>query len=470
MLNAEDYRSGRCGHASEFMSRLWDNSSGTSPKGNLEPQDLTELHQTPVEMEGEFCHAIQSGYKWIFFFHGKQGDFPVVCNFAADLNHPFSLKSAGVLFRLRGRETRNTFSSLNAKSVLVLDSLSDIQALSNPPWSHSKSIWIVSVLSFCVGVGVLASFISLLRLRSSLRKMAKTEQELVELNKALEERIRIRTQELQVVNANLEYQIAERKKADEKIAIQQAELLHVSRLSTLGLMSTAISHEINQPLGAISNYSAASLQLIETQGGAALPEIKSHIEEISIQSLRAGQIIKRMRCFGRKTAARRSTCDLNDIVRDSVELLGMELQHRTIRTRVDLYPKPVTFIADRIQIQQLIVNLIANAADSMQDNRPDQRTITLRTSDVGDAVILMVDDQGGGVPAEMIERIFEPFVSSKPEGMGIGLSICEAIAQDHGGRISAENIVPGARFTLQLPKNFLLRQETISSIGTLVTV
>ncbi len=256
--------------------------------------------------------------------------------------------------------------------------------------------------------------------------------------------------------------ITEQKRIETELQRQQAELLHVSRLSAMGQLVASLSHELAQPLSAIGNFSAACLALVphpappESRAAPAARQepqpLAQYLGEISRQSKRAGEILKRLRDFTRKSPAKRSSCDLNVVIRDSVELTANELRRRQVAVRMDLAAPLPLVSADRIQLQQVIVNLLTNAADAMADVEPALRVIHVLLRVVEGGVVIDVGDQGTGIRPELIERVFEPFYTTKPDGMGIGLGICRSIVHDHGGKIEAfNNPRGGATFRVRLP-------------------
>jgi len=245
--------------------------------------------------------------------------------------------------------------------------------------------------------------------------------------------------------------ITERRQTEERLARQQTELLHVSRLSTVGQMVAALSHEVAQPLTAISNFAAASQTLLDGSGEAPA-ELREYVAEINRQSQRAGTILQHLRDYSRKSPVRHAVCDLNEVVRDSVALTASEFRRRQVRIDWNSEAATLTTEGDRIQLQQVVVNLLTNAADAMQNLEPSERLIRLRTWQDGDTVFAEVSDCGPGISPEHLSRVFDPFFTTKANGMGIGLSICRTIVNDHGGSIeTAGNQACGATFQVRLP-------------------
>jgi two-component system sensor kinase FixL len=246
--------------------------------------------------------------------------------------------------------------------------------------------------------------------------------------------------------------ITDRKRAEEELALRQAELLHAARLSSVGQMVAALSHEVAQPLSAIGNFAAASALLLESNPQESWELLQEYNQAIGKQNQRCGAILERLRNFSRRSAAQRTTGDVNDLLRESAELMAHEIRRAGIKVRFDLEESLQPVLCDRVQIEQVVVNLLANARDVLRDRPADQRRITIRSHNEQAAVIFEVEDTGGGIAPEVLHRLFEPFVTTKAGGMGIGLSICRTIIRDHGGTIEAASLPSGGtRFRLSLP-------------------
>ena len=239
--------------------------------------------------------------------------------------------------------------------------------------------------------------------------------------------MRDRTAHLKTANEELEHANRERLK-------HQAELAHVSRLVTVGELSTGLAHELNQPLTSITSYSDACIAACENDQVDS-GELLDSLHRISEQAVRAGQIISRLRKMVQKGPPRHSTVKLNELVREAVELLQPLATKRRVIIELDLDPELNSVRADHIQIEQVILNLARNAIDAMDEIERGPRRIEIRTTTVDDGVELIVRDYGIGVPADLSRRLFEPFVSSKEQGLGIGLAISRTIIHAHKGRI-----------------------------------
>jgi len=246
-------------------------------------------------------------------------------------------------------------------------------------------------------------------------------------------------------------EVTELRRSEEAARQRQAELTHVQRLSTLGELAAGLAHEINQPLAAIVNYARGSARRLRDEPGDAAAVLPA-IDSIATEALRAGEVIRRLRHLIRKEEARREWVDLNALVSEAVGIVGPEA--RLAGVRVEAYPAdgvpPV--LGDSIQIEQVILNLLRNAVEAMAGGARRVLQVTTRVSRPGH-VELAVRDTGPGLPAGVAEAVFEPFVSTKAGGLGMGLSISRTIVQAHGGRIwaSANHPESGATFRVELP-------------------
>ena len=278
-----------------------------------------------------------------------------------------------------------------------------------------------------------------------------------------------------LVHLGITRDITPQRTAEEVIAQQQGQLLHVSRLSTMGQMVAAISHEITQPLSAISNFAAACSLLLNQDNSK--DTIEEHIDAIQKQSERAGAIITRIRDFARRTEPHRSTCDLRKLVNDALDLSRADLRRRGVAVEFASPEPTVVVLADAVQIQQVLMNLLSNACDAMQDQPENERRVWIRCgkaepsedpesfdsseffhvsaisneqpTSYGRVEII---DNGPGIDPEHVRQLFDPFYTSKPHGMGIGLAICRDIIRSHRGSISAESAADrGACFWFTLP-------------------
>jgi signal transduction histidine kinase len=232
----------------------------------------------------------------------------------------------------------------------------------------------------------------------------------------------------------------------------QAEIAHAARLSTLGSMAAGLAHELNQPLSAVVSYARGCARRLEAGDlpKAALLEV---LEEISAQALRAGEVLRRIREFLRGES-RREQVDLNDVVRRAIRFAEGEARRGDVQLALDLAPEALNIEVDPIQIEQVLLNLVQNGFDVMATNNGTERILAIATRRLAaDTVEVTVTDTGAGMTAAVASRLFEPFFSTKPDGLGLGLAICRTIVEAHGGRLwaTANAGTPGTafRFTLR---------------------
>ncbi|MCH7885972.1 MAG: PAS domain S-box protein [Planctomycetes bacterium] len=249
--------------------------------------------------------------------------------------------------------------------------------------------------------------------------------------------------------------ITQRKKAEEQLRRQQVELAAVSRMTTIGGLATAIAHELNQPLTAIVNYAKGSC-LRFSAGEETAPnrrEVAKVMELIADQGLRAGEIIKSLRKLVGKAEPKQSTSDINEVIDEVIQLLRADARFHGSIIEVSVADNLPLVLVDRIQIQQVLVNLVHNAVEAMAGAAtPDRRVLITANAAGGNAVEVAVQDSGPGLDADLLARIFDPFFSTKSEGLGIGLSISRSIIEAHGGSLTASaNIHQGMTFRFTLP-------------------
>jgi two-component system sensor histidine kinase DctS len=245
--------------------------------------------------------------------------------------------------------------------------------------------------------------------------------------------------------------VSERRRMDERERAHEAELAHVLRLSTLGEMTTGLAHELNQPLSGIVSYARGCARRLEAGmlDSAAVADV---LARISGEALRAGEIIRRLRGLVRKERPRREPIDLNRIVREVTRLVAADARQRRTRLHLRLQAPLPAVRADRIQIEQVLLNLIRNGFEAMAEVAVDQRLLIIETSANGTGrVEVAVSDAGPGVAPESSERVFEPFFTTKGEGLGMGLAISRTIVEAHEGRLSFAAGPVGARFSFELP-------------------
>lgn len=243
----------------------------------------------------------------------------------------------------------------------------------------------------------------------------------------------------------------ERARSDERSRQQLAQLAHVARLATMGELASGLAHELNQPLCAIVNYAEACVELVGASSGGS-EDLRRALAEVARQAQRAGEVIRRLREFVRWRDLQCEPVDVNRMVREVVGLTSVELRQCDVCVRLSLGHNLPRVLADPVQIQQVVVNLTRNACDAMSATDAARRRLTIRTARVAGAVEVALCDAGAGIPDGGGERLFEPFFSTKPDGMGMGLSISRSIIEAHGGRISAKpNRQRGATFRFTLP-------------------
>jgi C4-dicarboxylate-specific signal transduction histidine kinase len=255
--------------------------------------------------------------------------------------------------------------------------------------------------------------------------------------------------------------ITPRRRAEEQAAAQAERAQSSSRLITMGEMASSVAHELNQPLAAISNYCNGMVSRIKGQG-ISQEDLLAALEKTARQAQRAGQIIQRIQSFVKRSEPNRTLASVQEIVQEAVELAGIELRRRNVRLGQHVAARLPLLMVDPILIEQVLVNLLRNAAESIDTaQRPAaRRNIELRVLpknvDEAPGIEFSVTDTGGGLAPEVMQRLFEAFFSTKATGMGIGLNLCRSIVESHMGRMQAENIYngnecTGCRFSFWIP-------------------
>jgi len=232
---------------------------------------------------------------------------------------------------------------------------------------------------------------------------------------------------------------------------RMAELAHVNRFSTAGELTASIAHEINQPLGSIMTNAETANAILKSPT-PDIAELKDIVNDILLDDRRAAEVIRRMRSLLKKAPFELKNIDLNDLVRETVEFLSSLAVGRKFELVSLTTQNALPILGDRIQLQQVILNLVVNGIDAMRDTPGENRIISVRTSRVENFAQLSVSDRGSGIPEDKLEKVFAPFFTSKAEGMGMGLSIAHTIIEAHHGLISAKNRDHGgATFRIKLP-------------------
>lgn len=238
----------------------------------------------------------------------------------------------------------------------------------------------------------------------------------------------------------------------EEVARQAREhLAHVGRLTTLGEMASAIAHEINQPLTAIANHAQAARRLL-SMPDVDVETVKEACTQIAEQALRAGQVVRRIRAFVTKRESNKELADFNEIVRSVLDLAAGDAREAGVRVELRLVTPCPTVLVDSVQLQQVCLNLIRNAIDAMRETPREARLIEIESRVQDGQYLASFDDRGPGITELARDRLFHPFFTTKPDGMGMGLSISQSIVAAHGGTLKYEtNRHGGARFVIALP-------------------
>jgi PAS domain S-box-containing protein len=247
----------------------------------------------------------------------------------------------------------------------------------------------------------------------------------------------------------------------------QAQVVQASKLATLGEMATSVAHELNQPLNVIRMAAGNSRRRIKSQKSNKDTEyILEKLVRIEGQTSRAAAIIDHMRMFGRKAEEKSEMVDPREVVSNALDLLGAQLKLAGIQVVTNFPEKCSKVMGHTIQMEQVILNLLANARDAMKDNISGSR-ITLRITEKDEMITISSQDTGGGIPEHILSRIFEPFFTTKEmgKGTGLGLSVSYGIILEMGGTIIAENITDGAKFSIALPTtNSIIQKIELTGI------
>lgn len=310
-----------------------------------------------------------------------------------------------------------------------------------------------TILAILLGVGLFVVRPATRLIDEQFQQLRSSEAQLREAHHVLELRVEERTRQLSESNHSLAREIEERERAQARTRDVLDQLAHASRVTAIGQLATGLAHELNQPLGAIANYAETCDLLLKGPPGRTHRDVRvrSAVQRIRAAALRAGTIIRRMRGFVQQNGSHRETVDLNALMSEVCELCLPEARRADVLLDLDLDHQVSQVRIDPVQIQQVFVNLVQNSIQAMVTVPRDQRQVVLRTEQVGDKVQISVLDTGPGFPGDPMAS-FQPFRSTKSDGLGIGLSISQSIVHAHEGEIRAESRVEaGAVVRVELP-------------------
>jgi C4-dicarboxylate-specific signal transduction histidine kinase len=246
--------------------------------------------------------------------------------------------------------------------------------------------------------------------------------------------------------------VTERVRTQEELHLQQDQIAHASRVLVLGELASALAHELNQPLTAVLSNAHAALRLHAAPRALRLEqEVDETLRDIAHGAARAGEIIAQMRDLVRKGASQKATLDVNEAVRGIEALIRATALENDVTVYVDLAPWLPLTIGDKIQIQQVVLNLVRNGIEAMASLLKSERRIVVRSTREGDSIAVSVEDSGPPIAKEVLDRLFLPFHTTKANGLGLGLAISRSIIQAHGGSIEAKAAAEGGlrvRFTV----------------------
>jgi C4-dicarboxylate-specific signal transduction histidine kinase len=285
---------------------------------------------------------------------------------------------------------------------------------------------------------------------SSWRKQAETA--LQHARDELQMRVEERTAELKHTNQQLLAEMAERKRAEDAYYEAQAELARVTRMNALGALAASISHEVNQPLAAVVTNADACMMWLSSEP-PNLEEARAAVDSIAQEGTRASEVVRHIRAMFTKSTPERTRVQVNELIREVGALVQAEASRNQVAIQMELAADLPAAMGDRVQLQQVIVNLVLNGIEAMSDVSDRPRRLVIRSEMEGpDAVLVAVRDSGIGIDPKHDRRIFDAFFTTKPQGMGMGLSISYSIIEAHGGRLWASaNSDHGATFQFTLP-------------------
>jgi two-component system sensor kinase FixL len=231
--------------------------------------------------------------------------------------------------------------------------------------------------------------------------------------------------------------LTQRQASDRLLHEMQSELLHISRLSTMGEMASALAHELNQPLSAVANYLQGSRRLLRNSPDERAPVIIQAMDKAAEQAVRAGQVIQRLRDFVARGETEKRIESVKKLIEEASALALVAAKNHSVRVSLRIDPASDLVLVDKIQIQQVLLNLLRNALEAMQTSERRELVVSTRPAE-DNMVVVEVADTGSGIAPDVAARLFQPFVTTKQQGMGVGLSISRTIIESHGGQITAE--------------------------------
>jgi C4-dicarboxylate-specific signal transduction histidine kinase len=264
--------------------------------------------------------------------------------------------------------------------------------------------------------------------------------------------------------------ITEQKQAEDALDHARSQLEHVTRISTLGELTASIAHEVNQPLAAIVTNGEAGLRWL-LRDEPNLEEVRGTVERMIGNGRRASEVISRLRALARKSNPSHTVLTLNDVVADVIPLVEREMLNNDVALRLDLQAPAPPVLGDRVQLAQVIINLVVNAIHAMSEISDRRRLLSITSGTLSEdansqMAVLEIEDTGTGIDPQIADNLFAAFHTTKADGMGMGLSISRTIVESHGGLISATSgDRGGAVFTIRLPVLQQIEAETITELS-----